>query len=48
MKSQIVQKKRITWLIVCLHLIFGCIGARAATTHADFASGAEVSRIKQK
>lgn len=47
MKSQIVQKKRITWLIVCLHLIFGCIGARAATPDGDFACGADVSWITQ-
>ena len=47
MKNQIVQKSRITWLIVCLHLIFGCIGARAATPDGDFACGADVSWITQ-
>ena len=47
MKNQIVQKSRITWLIVCLHLIFLCIGAQAATPDGDFACGADVSWITQ-
>lgn len=47
MKNQIVQKSRITWFTVCLHLIFGCIGVQAATPDGDFACGADVSWITQ-